>query len=173
MKHNQDPFGDEYFALPSSLEPSADDLLAIEEGFSPIPEPKIIESSLGNKTDIENDSNHQEVSVIDEDMPGLSNDAYPLPDFGGQSGACVNLSDKEKQHFFDFRNPNDRKKAISTCKECPVRIDCLKFALRHNIQADIYGGFTPRGRDNIAQTLEISSTPLDKIVLRMDTGAKY
>lgn len=37
-------------------------------------------------------------------------------------------------------------KAKALCEECPVRKDCLKYALAHNIRDGIWGGMTEHER---------------------------
>ena len=36
--------------------------------------------------------------------------------------------------------------AIAVCETCPVRVECLEFALDHNEKVGIWGGYTERQR---------------------------
>jgi WhiB family transcriptional regulator, redox-sensing transcriptional regulator len=40
--------------------------------------------------------------------------------------------------------PEQRAKAV--CRECPVRWECLAYALRHKVEHGIWGGLTERDR---------------------------
>lgn len=46
------------------------------------------------------------------------------------------------------------KEALAACEICPVQIDCLKYALDNRIQYGIWGGYTARGRRELANALE-------------------
>jgi len=39
--------------------------------------------------------------------------------------------------------------AIKICKPCPVKGECLKFAMDENIEHGIYGGLTPTQRKGL------------------------
>lgn len=60
-------------------------------------------------------------------------------------GECV--SQNAAKIFYDERYANQ---AIKTyCKPCPVRRECLHYAIIMNEQAGTWGGFGERDRDNI------------------------
>lgn len=40
-------------------------------------------------------------------------------------------------------------KAIAVCDDCPVRVQCLEFALTNHITEGIFGGLPPRKRRNL------------------------
>ncbi len=47
------------------------------------------------------------------------------------------------ESFFDAPDPVP---ALQTCKRCPVRMPCLRFAVRSRIDWGIWGGLTPEDR---------------------------
>lgn len=51
------------------------------------------------------------------------------------------------------------KQAIAICKQCPVQIRCVQFALNNNIQYGIWGGYTARGRRELANALAYVADP--------------
>ena len=46
------------------------------------------------------------------------------------------------------------KQAVAICGQCPVQIRCVQFALSNNIRHGIWGGYTARGRRELANALE-------------------
>ena len=63
--------------------------------------------------------------------------------------ACVG---KDAELFFgsDDEGPHDREireaKAAAVCTRCPVRAQCLEYALANSIKYGIWGGLTREGR---------------------------
>lgn len=54
----------------------------------------------------------------------------------------------DAEEFFPEKGENaTRAKAV--CRTCPVRIDCLDWALTHNEVFGVWGGFTARERSRI------------------------
>lgn len=49
--------------------------------------------------------------------------------------------------------------ALEVCHSCPVRIRCLRYALNNNIQHGIWGGYTARGRRELANALAYAENP--------------
>ena len=45
------------------------------------------------------------------------------------------------------------KEAIAICNTCNVKIRCTQFALNNNIHHGIWGGFTARGRRELANAI--------------------
>jgi WhiB family redox-sensing transcriptional regulator len=45
--------------------------------------------------------------------------------------------------------PTDIARAKSYCQECEVNVECLEFALRMDEHHGIWGGLTPRERENL------------------------
>ena len=55
--------------------------------------------------------------------------------------ACRGLS---SVNFFPEETYNvDAPKAMAVCKQCPVREDCLDFAVQNNVKYGIWGGLNP------------------------------
>jgi hypothetical protein len=48
------------------------------------------------------------------------------------------------------------KKAIATCGDCPVRLKCLRAALDAGHPSGIWGGLTPRERDELQRRLKLA-----------------
>lgn len=74
-----------------------------------------------------------------------------LDDGWMQRARCASLQEGELDNFFLERadNTENRRKVAfckQVCKGCPVRQDCLKFALAHNMRYGIWGGMTTRER---------------------------
>lgn len=44
---------------------------------------------------------------------------------------------------------NQAHNARKVCLQCPVRAECLDFAIRTNQQHGVYGGFSDRDRDSL------------------------
>lgn len=51
------------------------------------------------------------------------------------------------------------KQAVAICNLCPVQIRCVQFALNNNIQHGIWGGYTARGRRELANALAYVADP--------------
>ncbi len=51
-----------------------------------------------------------------------------------------------EQWFPDGHIDRDVASAMQTCSRCPVRVDCIDYALTHHETFGIWGGFTPRQR---------------------------
>lgn len=45
----------------------------------------------------------------------------------------------------------DRSRAIAICTRCPVREECLEYALQHQIDEGVWGGVGSRERRRIAK----------------------
>lgn len=56
--------------------------------------------------------------------------------------ACT--SDQMNLFFSELKSKVAKAKAI--CDTCPVKNDCLQFALREDIEFGIFGGATPQER---------------------------
>lgn len=50
--------------------------------------------------------------------------------------------------FFPHREDNERE-AMAVCKNCPVKCECLEFALAHKIDYGIWGGMGVRARNKL------------------------
>lgn len=67
----------------------------------------------------------------------------PGEDLGWQNrAACVGV---DPELFFPDRTHNTGN-AKKVCRQCPVRNQCLGYALRHNEQFGVWGGLTVRER---------------------------
>ena len=76
--------------------------------------------------------------------PDLGLEFFPWMDDAACTGADVNLF---------FPEPSDlaaAKIAKAICGGCPVKADCLQFALdRHEFRDGIFGGLSPRERQKL------------------------
>ena len=68
-----------------------------------------------------------------------------LPDFDTSSALC---SQTDPELFFPEHMTSTNTIAIakSICRECPVQVECLSFALRTKETEGIWGGMTPKER---------------------------
>lgn len=55
---------------------------------------------------------------------------------------------------------NSHKLAISTCNRCPVKTDCLDFALKNGEDNGIWGGTTPAERRELAKKMSVGLVPI-------------
>lgn len=66
-------------------------------------------------------------------------------------GACVDLSENDKQLFYSIGNGYMKAKAI--CAECTVRPECLQKALSFEVPGErrygVWGGLSSRERDRL------------------------
>lgn len=73
---------------------------------------------------------------------------------------CRKVDISDVDFFFDGQgyaaNVNARR-CRAICAECPVRSQCLEFALRNNEQFGIWGGKTKSERDQILKTRRLSA----------------
>lgn len=63
--------------------------------------------------------------------------------------ACKGMN---REIFYEGLNPDKRRQnrpnviALATCQECPVRQECLNFALENEDEWGIWGGLIPEQR---------------------------
>jgi WhiB family redox-sensing transcriptional regulator len=62
-----------------------------------------------------------------------------------EEAACVS-SDTE---LFFSMDPVHTKMALAICDACPIRIQCLNFAVSSKIEYGVYGGWTAENRKRI------------------------
>jgi WhiB family redox-sensing transcriptional regulator len=55
--------------------------------------------------------------------------------------------DNPKFNVMDAQHWNDKNRAI--CARCPVRVECLRYALENEIEFDVWGGESPIGRHQL------------------------
>ncbi|WP_282697772.1 WhiB family transcriptional regulator [Streptomyces sp. CC208A] len=62
--------------------------------------------------------------------------------------ACYGIKPKEADRLFfhDPRHTRDRQQARQVCAACPVRLDCLNWALENKEKVGMWGGLTPKER---------------------------
>lgn len=62
-----------------------------------------------------------------------------------QGGACVG---KDVSLWFPTRSrgPKGSAEAKAVCSGCPVRVECLEYALKEDMSYGIWGGTTPTER---------------------------
>lgn len=63
--------------------------------------------------------------------------------------------------FFNRRTAEERETALSLCAGCPVKIECLEYALDHEasptLRIGIWGGTIPKERAEIEGDLDEQS----------------
>lgn len=59
--------------------------------------------------------------------------------------------DHDPDVFF-VRGAAQSKRAIRICERCPVREECLDYALENGIEYGVWGGMTERQRRRLART---------------------
>lgn len=60
--------------------------------------------------------------------------------------ACA---DMPTELFFPEIGKHPSKQAIRACASCPVRVDCLEYALGFDLLPGIFAGLTQKQRDKI------------------------
>lgn len=63
--------------------------------------------------------------------------------------------DMRTETFFPHREDNE-KHAIKICQKCPVKCECLDYALKHRIEHGIWGGMGIRARNRIRRQRKAS-----------------
>jgi WhiB family redox-sensing transcriptional regulator len=85
-------------------------------------------------------------------------------------GACVGAN---VDTFFSGRGANEQlRRARAICVSCPVREECLNYALEHGIQHGVWGGTSERERRRMRRELGIVS-PMARSVASCGTNAGY
>jgi len=51
-----------------------------------------------------------------------------------------------KPNLWYTDDPKDQKVAQSICAECPIQVDCLRYAFNLRLEHGIWGGTTPKKR---------------------------
>lgn len=73
-----------------------------------------------------------------------------------------NCNGKDTSMFFpDTGDTTTAKKAMTLCKSCPVRAECLAYAINNNEIFGVWGGFTVRRRRKVRKSLSIPCQPED------------
>jgi len=76
---------------------------------------------------------------------------YPAPIWG--SAKCLYHPDPD--WFFDNIEVNNAREQKRFCSDCPVKQQCLEYALKVNVRG-IWGGTTPKERNAIRKELNIT-----------------
>lgn len=76
---------------------------------------------------------------------------YPAPIWG--SAKCLYHPDPD--WFFDNIEVNNAREQKRFCSDCPVKQQCLEYALKVNVWG-IWGGTTPKERNAIRKELNIT-----------------
>lgn len=71
-----------------------------------------------------------------------------------RAAACL---DEDEELFFPLGESgaaNERQiaQAKAVCARCPVRAECLEFALGNGLDEGVFGGLTPQERRKLART---------------------
>ena len=78
---------------------------------------------------------------LDIDVATLPSEVSP-PDHWQERAACYGL---DPEVFFPEKGGSSRE-AKRICAECPVRIECLNYALRRDERYGVWGGMSERER---------------------------
>ncbi len=70
-----------------------------------------------------------------------------------KDGACSLPANQDKADFFFSKEPAEKYEAINLCFSCPVRQQCLQWALEHRVIYGIWGG---KDESEIRRTLSVS-----------------
>jgi WhiB family redox-sensing transcriptional regulator len=57
----------------------------------------------------------------------------------------------DQSDFFPSKKGESAKRAKKVCQGCPVRLDCLDYALRHRLFDGVWGGCGERERRTLAR----------------------
>lgn len=88
-----------------------------------------------------------------------------------QFGACVEM--KPDLFFPDDANASwCYARARRVCSGCPVRMECLEFAIEHGEQHGMWGGFTPTEIRRLRRTRKRAAAALPAIDLRPNPSAQ-
>ena len=60
--------------------------------------------------------------------------------------ALANCADLQPEDFFVSRGSRVSSQVLATCAACPVRTDCIAWALDENLEWGVFGGLTRRER---------------------------
>lgn len=77
-----------------------------------------------------------------------------VPDTGWM--AAARCRDHEPDQFF-VRGAAQSRRAVRICSRCPVREQCLRYAIDNEIEFGIWGGLTERQRRRLVRNREIVS----------------
>ena len=77
---------------------------------------------------------------------------YSLPEWMGRA-ACIGMA---TEVFFPRKEMGEtHMEAKRVCKGCPVREDCLDYAIKNRIKAGIWGGLGEKARRAHARRLHV------------------
>jgi WhiB family redox-sensing transcriptional regulator len=80
----------------------------------------------------------------------MTTQPLPVDDAWMVRASCINVPQEEAEWFPTERTPlRLKQKAINICLMCPVRTDCLEYALRHKIKYGIWGGANEQRRERM------------------------
>jgi WhiB family redox-sensing transcriptional regulator len=88
--------------------------------------------------------------ALDDDTPGVEF-IPPRPDWFNQ-GECLGV---DPELFFPERGASSRE-AKACCTACPVRQQCLDYALDNSEKFGIWGGLSERQRRQIRRTRHLN-----------------
>lgn len=103
---------------------------------------------------------HPEAAVAASQDPEVSPLSQSLRQGLGEWTVRAACSGEDSSIFFpeDFATKQDKQQAENSakaiCRECPVKNDCLEFALDNHkdLPIGIYGGYNPRERNRLLRS---------------------
>lgn len=72
-----------------------------------------------------------------------------LPDWSKAS--CLNAD--PELFFIERYETNKHGKAKQICASCPIKVECLQYALKYSMNYGIWGGTAPKERFRLKKTL--------------------
>lgn len=89
--------------------------------------------------------------------------AFSRPEWQKQAACRGMMRDETQPKFFILRTdgPSVLRRARKVCDDCPVKQECLDFAIRFNISEGIWGGLSGRQRRNLRHDEGITGSDFD------------
>ena len=88
------------------------------------------------------------------------------PETWVEFAACRGIAVREEtsDHFFPTSESQMTDLAKEKCPTCPVRAQCLDFALRNHIENGIWGGLTEKERRKLVRRFKFAAPPDPEIL---------
>lgn len=87
--------------------------------------------------------------------------APPPPDHHEQQWMLAARCRERAPHEFFPSDGVGVDEARKVCAECPVRVECLEYALTYRIDHGVWGGASERERRRILRARRVAASPRD------------